>query len=251
MAINKLSANDDKTHIMVVKHGNEKREITFKVGDAKVKESENEKFLGLWVKNDLSWTEHLSKLQDELLKRLFTLRKMEQVIPKSLLPSLADGIVVSILRYGLGIYCPVRILETDPELTCINSIKVIYNDVLRLLCNTQRNKHTSIKSMLQKLGWLSLNQMSAEVRLIEVWKALNKEDYCLENLFQRVESEQVNVRSSGKNRIKCAFKSKLRENSFHYPSVRLWNSAPIEVTKAITESAARNAIRKHVLSLPI
>ena len=53
MAINNLSANDDKTHIMVVKHGNEKREITFKVGDAKVKESENEKFLGLWVKNDL------------------------------------------------------------------------------------------------------------------------------------------------------------------------------------------------------
>ena len=251
MAINKLSANDDKTHILVVKHGRETREITFKVGDALVKESENEKFLGLWVKNDLTWTKHLSKLQDELLYRLFTLRKMEQVIPKSLLPSLADGIAVSILRYGLGIYCPVRINDTDPEPTCINSLKVIYNDIMRLLCNTRRNKHTSIKSMLKQLGWLSLNQMSAEVRLIEVWKALNIEDYCLKDIFQKADSGQTNVRSSARNRIKSSFKSKLRENSFHYPSARLWNSAPTEVTKAITESAARNAIRKYVLTLPI
>ena len=81
--------------------------MSFQIGDAKIKESENEKFLGLWVNNDLSWTKHLKKLQEELLHRLFTLRQMEQVIPKSLLPSIADGIVVSILRYGLGIYCPV------------------------------------------------------------------------------------------------------------------------------------------------
>ena len=105
--------------------------------------------------------------------------------------------------------------------------------------------------MLKKLGWLSLNQMSAEVRLIEVWKALNVEDYCLKDIFQRVESAKTNVRSSGKNRIKSTFKSKLRENSFHYPSVRLWNTAPTEITMATTESAARNAIRKYVLTLPI
>ena len=105
--------------------------------------------------------------------------------------------------------------------------------------------------MLKKLGWLSLNQMSAEVRLIEVWKALNVEDYCLKDIFQRVESAKTNVRSSGKNRIKSTFKSKLRENSFHYPSVRLWNTAPTEITCATTESAARRAIKKYVLTLPI
>ena len=54
MAVNKLSANDDKTHIMVVKNGRESTELTFKVGNAMIKESESEKFLGLWVKNDLS-----------------------------------------------------------------------------------------------------------------------------------------------------------------------------------------------------
>ena len=199
----------------------------------------------------MSWSKHLSKLQDELLYRLYTLRKMEQVIPRSLLKSIADGIFNSILRYGIGIYCPIRMVNSDPNPTCINGIKVVYHDVLRLLCNSRRDKHTSIKSMLDQLGWLSLNQMSCETRLLEVWKSLNIENYCLQNIFERVDSDKINVRNSGKNRLKSHFKSRLRENSFHFPSVRLWNSAPIEVTNAMTESSARAAIRKHVLSLPV
>ena len=77
------------------------------------------------------------------------------------------------------------------------------------------------------------------------------ENYCLRDLFERTESGQINVRNSDKNRLKSNFKSRLRENSFHYPSVRLWNNAPPEVTKAMTESAARSAIRNHVLTLPV
>ena len=93
--------------------------------------------------------------------------------------------------------------------------------------------------------------MSCETRLIEVWKSLNIENYCLKDIFERADSAQVNVRNTSKNRLKSHFKSRLRENSFHYPSVRLWNNAPTEVTNAMTESAARTAIRKHVLTLPI
>ena len=135
-------------------------------------------------------------------------------------------------------------LNTDPNPTNINSIKVIYHNVLRLLCNSRRNKHTSIESMLKQLGWFSLNHMSCETRLIEVWKSLNIENYCLKDIFERADSAQVNVRNTSKNRLKS-------QNSFHYPSVRLWNNAPTEVTNAMTESAARTAIRKHVLTLPI
>ena len=147
--------------------------------------------------------------------------------------------------------CPIRMINTDPNPTNINSIKVIYHDVQRLLCNSRRDKHTSIEHMLKQLGWLSLNQMSCETRLLEVWKSLNIENYCLKDIFERADSAQVNVRNTSKNRLKSHFKSRLRENSFHYPSVRLWNNAPTEVTNATTESAARTAIRKHVLTLPI
>ena len=122
---------------------------------------------------------------------------------------------------------------------------------MRFLCNTRRSKHTSIESMLEKLGWLSVNQLSCEIRLIEVWKALNQENHCHNNLFEKTITNQGITRSAGLNRLKIGFKSKLRENSFSFPSTQVWNSAPADVTTAVTESQARAAIRKFVKTLPI
>ena len=162
------------------------------------------------------------------------------------LSTVADSIFVSILRYAMGLYCPIRIKETDPTHSSINAIRVTYNDVLRLLCKSQRKERKPVKEMLQELGWLSLNQMCCEVRLIEVWKSLNLENYCLEDLF-----EKVNSRNKSRIRLKSGFKSRLRENSFHYPSVQIWNAAPQSITNAQSESEARKAIRDFVKTLPV
>ena len=252
MAINKLACNDDKTHILVIKHGQqEANKLSFQIGGFTIEESTSEKLLGAWIKNDLSWTEHLKKLEDQLHYRLYKLRRIEQVMPKSLLIKVADGIFCSILRYELAIFCPIRILENDPQPTCIDGIKVLYHDVMRLLCNSKRKNHTSIETMLERLGWLSLNQLSCEIRLIEVWKAVNNEEHCLHKIFKKAITNEGITRSAGTNKLKNNFKSKIRENSFSYPSIKIWNSAPIEVTTATSESKARTEIKKYVKTLPI
>ena len=186
MAINKLACNDDKTHILVIKHGQGKEEkLAFQIGDHLIEESTSEKLLGAWINNDLSWATHIKKLEDELNYRLYKLRRIEQTLPKSLLKRVADAIFCSIIRYELAIFCPIRTLPSDPVPTSISGVKVIYHNLLRFLCNTKRNSHTTIESMLEKLGWLSINQLSCEIRLIEVWKALNQEDHCLSHLFEK------------------------------------------------------------------
>ena len=129
---------------------------------------------------------------------------------------------------------------------------MLFNDVLRLLCNTKRKQHTSIESMLEQVGWLSINQLACEVRLIEAWKALNQDDYCLKTIFEKVPERGIGTRSSNQIRLKTSLKSRLRENSFQYPSVQLWNASPPEITEASSEPKARAAIRKHVKeSIPI
>ena len=109
--------------------------------------------------------------------------------------------------------------------------------------------------MLEKLGWLSINQLACEVRLIEVWKAINQENHCLNQsinyMFEKATANQGITRSAGLNRLKAGFRSKIRENIFTYPSIQIWNSAPPEVTTAETESQARDAIRKYVKTLPL
>ena len=246
MAINKLSCNDDKTHVLVMKHGQVDRTLTFNIGEAKIKESKDEKLLGVWVSNDLKWTHHIEKLESSLRLRLYSLRKMEQKIPRSELKDIADSIFGSILRYAICLYCPIRIKESDPAHSSINAIRVVYNDLLRLLCKSKRKERKPIKEMLEELGWLSLNQMCCEVRLIEVWKSLNLDNYCLKNLF-----EKVNSRNHNRIRLKSEFKSRLRESSFHYPSVQIWNTAPQSITNANSESQARKAIRDFVKTLPV
>ena len=198
----------------------------------------------------VSIASRLEKLQAKLVSSLYNLRKIEQVIPRSLLKRVADGLFISYIRYAVGLYCPIRLKETDPSHTNINRIKVLYNDVLRLLTCSQRKDKKPVKEMLEEVGWLSLNQLACETRLIEVWKSLNLENYCLSNVFEKVEFSRF-TRGSLKIRLKSSFKSQLRENSFQYPSVQLWNSAPQDVTSASTESEARAAIKAYVRKLPI
>ena len=101
--------------------------------------------------------------------------------------------------------------------------------------------------MLQKLDWLSINQLAAEVRLIEVWKALN-ENNSLTEMFERVEGS---TRAASQNRIKVGKNSKIRESSFLRPSVKLWNMAPLSVVEAPIEANARKAIKDFVKTLPL
>ena len=116
---------------------------------------------------------------------------------------MADGIFCSVLRCELAIFCPIRIKENDPKPTCIDGVN---HDVMKLLCNSKRKDHTSIELMLEKLDWLSLNQLACEIRLIEVWKALNKDDHCLSNLFEKAATNEGITRSADKNRLKNHFK---------------------------------------------
>ena len=248
MAANKLSANDDKTHILVVRKDNEHPEkFSFEAGNCTITEKSSEKLLGMTVSNDLKWSDHLSKLVVYLRQRLFTLRRIEQHVPLSLLKRVADGIFMSKLRYGIAIMWPVRMEESDPEPSAINGVKVVFNDMLRLLNRVARKDRVSIKSMLSKLGWLSINQLVAEVRLKEVWKALNTES-SLSGLFEKVEGP---TRASASNKIKVGMNSQLRENSFVYPTVKLWNRAPDSVRLANTELKAKREIRQFVRTLPL
>ena len=248
MAVNRLAANDDKTHILVVRPVKEKEPEKLKFQSKKeIEERTHEKLLGIWVSNDLKWTQHLSVLEKKLNHRLFTLRQIEQKVPRSLLKSVADGIFMSKLRYGLAIFWPVRLEDEDPHPAAIQGIKVVFNRVLRLLCGTVQENRMSVEKMLKKLGWLSINQMAAEVRLIEVWKALNL-NTSLSGMFKKVVGP---TRAASENRIKLAGNSKLRENSFLNPACKLWNRSPRGLVEAKSEGIARKEIRLFVKSLPL
>ena len=153
---------------------------------------------------------------------------------------------MSKIRYGLSVYWPIRYKNDDPHPSAVQGIKVVFHRVLRILCGTVQKDRISVEKMLAKLGWLSINQIAAEARLTEVWKALNLNN-SLTGMFERV---QGTTRAANQNRIKLGLNSKIRESSFLYPSAKLWNMAPRSVVEATNETSAKRAIRDFVKKLP-
>ena len=77
------------------------------------------------------------------------------------------------MRYGLPLYCPIQLDPIkDPLPGCIEKLRVVFNDCLRLLCRKKRSDQKSISKMLDELGWLSLNQLAAETRLVGAWNLM-------------------------------------------------------------------------------
>ena len=78
MSINRLKANDEKTHVMVIRKVRSEKRLIFNIGKEVIKESESEKPLGVYVENDLKWDIHLAKLLSKLRPRLFRLRRIKE-----------------------------------------------------------------------------------------------------------------------------------------------------------------------------
>ena len=105
--------------------------------------------------------------------------------------------------------------------------------------------------MLDSLGWLSLNQMAAETRLIEASKTANLEDYCLNNILKKRFKSSYSTRNKNQDFFERGVDDLHGSASFVNPTARIWNAAPSTVTHAETESQARKAIRNFVQTLPI
>ena len=107
--------------------------------------------------------------------------------------------------------------------------------------------------MLEKYQLLSVNQLAAEIKLVEVWKAINVEG-CPTKLDPYVaERRKTNFELRPKtNRIfNDTARLQVSKSSFNIDAARTWNNAPKEVQNAITLSIARREIRTFCKSLPI
>ena len=97
---------------------------------------------------------------------------------------------------------------------------------------------------------LSINQMNAQVKLLEIWKAMNIEDYPLKIDQQGVNEAGVSTRRDCKRRPLEVGKTNLSQQTCISDAIRIWNQAPDCVTNSLTVTRAKHEIKKYVTSLP-
>ena len=252
MAVNHLKANDDKTAILVLRRYQSEDVETFKIGNEEVIEKKSEKLLGVNVSNDLKWEEHIRKLVAKLRFRLFNLKRLSRKLPNNNLKQVADAIFMSDVRYGLPLYCPIQIDPSkDPLPGCIDKLRVVFNDCLRFLTKKKRSDHESIRKMLDELGWLSLNQLAFETRLVEAWKTSKTQDYCLNDILTKKMKGPYSTRSNSQDLFERGVDDLHGSAGFVNPTARIWNIAPEEVKNANSLSEVKRHIRNFVKTLPL
>ena len=135
----------------------------------------------------------------------------------------------------------------------MKSLQQTQNRLLRLLNNSKVSDKISTKSMLEQFQLLSVNQLAAEIKLIETWKSINIEGCPTElepyNLNQA--DNEYRLRPQPNRIFNDTARLQLSLSSFYIDAARLWNNAPATVKSALTLNVAKKAIKEHCKSLPV
>ena len=95
--------------------------------------------------------------------------------------------------------------------------------------------------------------MAAKIKLLEVWKMINKEGSPLQlDPYNATRNKNRHGLRQKFNRVfddNCRLKSS--ELSFHIDAARVWNAAPSEIRNATTLNIAKAEAIKFCKSLPI
>ena len=155
------------------------------------------------------------------------------------------------MRYGLPLYCPLRLNQLDPNPIILMQLKKVFNDCLRLLTNKTWEDHASIKDMLEELNWSSINQLCGETRLIEAWKRVHVEDYCIQDILPFRRKSQYMARSNEISLLEQGENNKYSNGRFLNMTSKIWNECPREIKEEKRFERAKILIKEYCKTLPI
>ena len=254
MASNGLVANAKKTAFLVLNGGPVPKDISVRIGGVNVPRESSACLLGIRFQDNLQWGSQIygkGGLISALNSRLYIIRRLQSHLNKKAVLRVVDGLFTSKLRYGLQLYGKVRTKDSDPMCEDFKNLQIIQNNLLRSLNGSKIKDMVSISYLLTKFGMLSVNQLNAQVKLAEIWKVLNVEDYPLKIEQQARSENRVSTRADSINRPFEIGKSNLAQKSCISDAIRLWNSAPENVTGSKSITHAKSEIKKFIGLLPI
>ena len=255
MASNGLVANKLKTEFMVLneKNKNETPLSQIRVGDTLVDRTKTAKLLGMMIEESQDWNEHFKQLKSALNRRLFVIRRIKRQIPTDKLMTIVHSLWVSKIRYGLQLCTKVYTNADTTRSGPMKSLQLTQNRMLRAINGSRTSDLISTEALLKKFGLLSVNQLAAQIKLIEVWKSINLEGYplTLDPYTNPDRMVTIELRPQTTRTFDDSSKLKISSQSFCIDAARLWNVAPTTIKTATTLTAAKTSILNFVKSLPI
>ena len=258
MKANGLVVNPGKTAFVLlnVKQDSEKKQQV-KIGDVQIENQSNAKLLGMKFEDSMTWKEHIhgkGGILNSLNQRLFLLRRLNNQLNKKAMTKVADSIFNSKIRYGLQLMGKVRIQEEDGGLqTDLKALQLMQNKMVRMVNHVKLSDKQTTSSLLKRINMISVNQINAQIKITEIWKAVNNDECPLK--ITKMMDVKPERRLRSKNEIENnLLESGLTENSkktFINDGIRLWNRCPSAIKQSKSLFTVKKEIKKFVVTLPI
>ena len=181
---------------------------------------------------------------------MFAITRLKNHLNNIALSKFVDGLCTSKLRYGLQLYGKVRITEQDRTNSDLKEIQTTQNRMMRSLLGKKLCDQIPTTELLKATKMLSINQLNAQIKLMEIWKATNIEDYPLKLNKKVVEHDKKNTRACNQGRLIIPGFKPIMHKTCITDAMQIWNIAPITGTTALTLAAAKNATKYFVNTLP-
>ena len=213
----------------------------------------NTKLLGVTIDERQKWKEQINDLTNALNKRTFAIRRISNQLPKNEVLKVVQCLWMAKLRYSLQLCNQVRTKSEDPSNLQMDAVQVAQNKMLRMLDWITLKDHVSSQSLLQKYKLLSVNQLAAQIKLVEAWKSINRDNYPLklEPNYPDRANTQRELRPGSVKTWKDDAKSVAAKVSFSRDAAKLWNNAPEVIKSAQSLNIAKKEIKSYCSLLPM
>ena len=235
---NKLSLNVSKTTYMMFNKNIQNLIINtpLKIGNAQIERVSSTKFLGLFLDDQLKWTNHLKKCKAKLASSLYALKTVKTILPRDHLRTLYYSMIHPYLDYGV-------LLWGSSTQNNIRPLTKIQNKAVRIINGSSYNYNTS--EIYKKLNILQIE----DLHKLAIYKFMYRYHHnTLPNklglIFNRNnEIHNYNTRHSNDPYKQRKLTAKATQ-SISYKGPNLWNNLPLNIKQSKTIYSFSTKIKK-------
>ena len=210
--------------------------------------------LGITLDNNQKWKTQIQGtggVISNLNSRLFLLRRLARAISKDRLKRIADSLYTSKIRYGVQLYGKVRFNDSDPTDSLLDNVQITQNKFARFLHGSTLMDRINTNTIFKETNLLSVNQINAQIKLLEVWKSLNIKSYPIQWKNRKDEIKREGLKTSNKPQLVTNGKTLIQSQTFINDGANVWNKAPIVIKECKSLYAVKKQIKLFVRTLPI
>ena len=226
-SMNKLCINKKKFNVMVIGSKLQLKSLnlddfTISVDSDKILLAKQAKYLGPWVRNDLSWDDHILELCRKMFYHFHILRLLRKNPPTALLLNIYKTYVQSNVDYRLSIWgCATEVN--------LNRVQRIQNLLARIICKNFDYFHSRGIDLVRSLKLQTIRERWEFFLSVLMFKWIQglAPHYLSNDVTMHVDIHGYDTRSAENMDLyipRCT--KEIYEKSFSYKGSSLWNKLP-------------------------